>query len=150
MLDFSTRIGERAMERLKSEQVIWLTSVSSAGSPVPNPVWFVWDGETFLIYTQAKAVRLKHLAARPQVSLHFNSDADGNDIIVFSGNAALDPAAPPANEHAGYLAKYRDGIRALGMMPEMYGKVYSVAIRVTPARMRGFNIGGTDEIHDAY
>ena len=150
MLDFTTNVGARAAERLKKEQVIWLTSTASSGAPVPNPVWFVWVADSFLIYTQSKALRLKHIASRPQVSLHFNSDADGNDIIVFNGEATVDPTAPPANAQADYIAKYRDGIRSLGMMPEMYGNVYSVAIRVKPTLMRGLNIGRTDELHDAY
>ncbi len=149
MLDFTTKVGERAAARLKNEQIIWMTTTSSTGTPVPNPVWFVWDGETFLIYSQAKALRLKHIASRPAVSLHFNSDSNGDDIIVFYGQAALDPSVPPAHEQREYIAKYRDGIHALGMMPEMYGRQYSVAFRVTPTKLRGLNIGGI-EVHDQY
>lgn len=150
MLDFTTKVGGRAAERLRTERVIWLSSVSSTGVPVPNPLWFVWEEESFLIYSQPKAIRLKHFIDRPQVSLHFNADVDGNDVIVFYGDVALDPGAPPAHMHAAYLSKYKQGIHELGMMPEMYGKLYSVAFRVTPRAMRGSNIGGIDEIHDNY
>jgi PPOX class probable F420-dependent enzyme len=150
MLDFTTKAGGRAVERLRDERVIWLISISSAGVPVPNPLWFVWEESGFLFYTQPKAVRLKHFTQHPQVALHFNADPIGNDVIVFYGDVALDPGAPPAHMHAGYLSKYKEGIRELGMMPDMYGKLYSVAFRVTPRSFRGSNIGGIDEIHDNY
>jgi len=144
MLDFTTTTGKRALERLQHDEVIWLTTVDSKGRPQPNPVWFVWENDAFLIYTTPDAVRLKNMAKRPGVSLHFNSDADGNDIIIFVGEARLEPSSPPADQHPLYIKKYRAGIRSLGMLPPLYGKRYSVAFRVTPAKLRSLNIGGVD------
>lgn len=144
MLDFTTSTGKRALERLQHDEVVWLTTVDSKGRPQPNPVWFVWEDETFLIYTTPDAARLKNMAKRPGVSLHFNSDAGGNDIVVFVGEAHMEPSAPPADQHALYSKKYREGIKSLGMLPPLYSKRYSVAFRVIPTKMRSLNIEGVD------
>ena len=73
MLDFKTKFGRFAMKSIKSEYFVWLTTVDSKGTPQPRPVWFIWENDTFLIYSQAKAHKLKHIQNNPNVSLHFNS-----------------------------------------------------------------------------
>ena len=50
MPDPSTPFGERIARRLREEHLIWLTTVDAFGTPQPNPVWFLWDGDTVLIY----------------------------------------------------------------------------------------------------
>ena len=39
-------------QRLREEPIIWLTTVRPDGRPHTVPVWFLWDGETFLIFSQ--------------------------------------------------------------------------------------------------
>ena len=48
-LDPSTEFGARVERRLPDERIIWLTTVGPDNTPQPSPVWFFWDGETFLI-----------------------------------------------------------------------------------------------------
>ena len=45
MIDESSEFGARVAKRLREEKVVWLTSVTPGGSPIPSPVWFWWDGE---------------------------------------------------------------------------------------------------------
>ena len=52
MLDATTEGGARADRRLQEEEVAWLTTVRSNGQPRSVPIWFLWDGEKFLIYSQ--------------------------------------------------------------------------------------------------
>lgn len=66
--------GQRVRERLGTEMVIWFTTVGADGTPQPNPVWFLWEDDGFLIYNRADANRLTHIAKRPQVSLNFDGD----------------------------------------------------------------------------
>jgi Pyridoxamine 5'-phosphate oxidase len=70
--DPTTPFGERVHRRLREETVIWLSTVARDGTPEPNPVWFLWDGDTFLVYSVAGAHRLRHLRSRPQVALHLD------------------------------------------------------------------------------
>ena len=136
--DLSSEFGGRVASRLRNEQVIWLTTVGRTGTPQPNPVWFLWDGEAFLIYTQPTAYKLRNLRHNPRVALHFDSGEDGEDVIVFTGTAILDESAPLAYNNPPYLEKYRDGIASIEMTPESMGGSYSVAIRVKPDKVRGF------------
>ena len=63
----------RAIERLSNDTVVWLTTVSTHLRPQPSAVWFLWDGETVLVYSAGSA-RIKNLSRNSQVALNFNSD----------------------------------------------------------------------------
>ncbi len=139
MSDARTKLERKAKKLIKSEYVIWLTTVDANGIPQPRPVWFVWDEDSFLIFSQPKAHKVQHIKKNGSVSLNFNTDETGDgDVIVYVGMAKLDTATPPANKVAAYLRKYRKGIKELGMTPESFSKDYSVAIRVTPSSLRGW------------
>jgi PPOX class probable F420-dependent enzyme len=136
-VDFNTDIGRRAEKRLREEQVIWLTAVRADGTPQPNPVWFLWDGGTVLIFTQPESRKVRHIQGNPHVALHFNTDAHGGDVVVIGGLAAVENGAPPEAQIEAYIDKYRAGIASLGMTPEAMRGAFSTAIRVTPTRLRG-------------
>jgi PPOX class probable F420-dependent enzyme len=138
MIDLTSEFGRRVARRLREEQVIWLTTVGGDNTPQPRPVWFFWDGETFLIYSQPNARKLRHIARNPKVALNLDSDGQGGDIVVFTGEAHIAEDAPPANESVEYAEKYQEGIADLGMSPEGFAHDYSVAVRVTPVNLRGF------------
>lgn len=138
LFDPSTPFGARITRRLHDEQVIWLTTVGSSGTPQPNPVWFLWESDSFLIYTQPASYKVRNLRHNPRVALNFDSGAGGEDVIVFTGVAALDESAPLAHHNPAYLEKYRSGIADIEMTPESMGESYSVAIRVRPDKVRGF------------
>lgn len=137
MIHFGDELGQRALQRIQSEQVIWLTTVSASGAPQPRPVWFVWDGEAFTIYSTPTARKIAHIAQNPNVALHFNTDAEGDDVQVILGQARLDPDAPPSKLNKAYSEKYHAGILSLGLDEERYAAMFSAAIRVVPSRLRG-------------
>ena len=138
LFDLSTPYGARVARRLHDEQVIWLTTVGHSGTPQPNPVWFLWDGDSFLIYTQPASSKVHNLRHNPRVALHFDSGEDGEDVMVFTGIAVLDESAPLAHQNIAYLEKYRSGIADIQMTPESMGESYNVAIRIRPDKVRGF------------
>jgi PPOX class probable F420-dependent enzyme len=137
-LDTTTEFGQRVARRLQEEEVVWLTTVDPNGRPQPSPVWFLWEDGSFLIYSQPNRPKLRNIGLNPRVALNFNSNAVGDDIVVFSGEAQIVPDAPLANGVAPYVAKYRDAIARLGTDPASFAADYSVAIRVTPTGLRGF------------
>ena len=137
MIDFSSDLGARAQERLTTELVIWLTTAAPSGTPQPRPVWFLWQDNAFLIYSQPNAKKLAHIAANPQVALHFNSTPDGDDIQVFLATATIDRNPPLAQSVDAYLAKYRAAIADIGMTPETFSTTYNVLLRVVPTKLRG-------------
>ena len=135
MIDFTTKLGVSAAKRLQAEQVIWLTTTSLNGTPQPNPVWFYWDGERILIYSQPASVKLGNIRRNPKVSLNFNSDEEGGSIIVLTGVASLDEH--PKHD-SRYIEKYREAIPKIGHTAESLAAAYSVQIRILPSKLRGF------------
>lgn len=138
MIDLTTKFGRKVARRLKSEQVVWFTTVGQDLTPQPRPVWFMWDGASFLIYSQPNAFKVRHIRSHQNVALNFNSDENGDEIAVITGSASVDESMPAAHLVPAYLKKYRKGIAHLKMTPQEFSKEYSVAIRVVPAALRGF------------
>ena len=137
IIDSTTEFGQRVARRLQEERIGWLTTVDSSGAPQPRPIWFLWDGETFLIYSRADAHKLHHITTNPQVALNLDSDGLGGDIIVFTGEAWLDETVSPANQVPAYVEKYRDGMKRLNMTPDQFAEVYPAALRIKPLKLRG-------------
>jgi PPOX class probable F420-dependent enzyme len=139
MIDFTTELGRKARQHVDKEYVVWFTTVGPDLSPQPRPVWFIWEGESFIIFSKPEAHKVRHLSGHPGVALHFNTDEKGDqDVIVFIGAARIDPDIPPAHELPAYMDKYGSGIADLGMTPEEFSREYSAAIRVTPRALRGW------------
>jgi PPOX class probable F420-dependent enzyme len=137
VIDESTEPGARAARHLREEVVVWLTTVSPAGAPMPRPVWFLWDGAESVSVYSLPGARVRNLESNPRVSLNFRGTEQGGDIVVLSGTAAIDPAAPPADRADAYLAKYREHIARIGMTPESFAERYRVPLRVSIERVRG-------------
>ena len=139
MIDLTTEFGRAVKQHLESQYVIWLTTVDSTLTPQPRPVWFIWDNGSFLIFSQPNAYKVKHIEKNPKVALHFNTDETGDrHVIIFTGEAAIDRDSPPAHAVSAYLEKYRSGILGLNMTPEGFSADYSIAVRIHPTELRGW------------
>ena len=136
-IDTSTDFGARASRHLEDDRIVWLATVGPDEAPQPSPVWFLWDGDTALIYSQPSAPKLRNIARRPRVSLHFNCTPSGGDVVILTGDAAVDSGAPRASANAAYLEKYAGGIRDIGMTPDAFAQAYSVPVRIKPTALRG-------------
>jgi PPOX class probable F420-dependent enzyme len=141
VIDPATEKGVRADARLRDEHVAWLVTVGADGTPLPTPVWFLWDGETVLVYSQREKPKLRHIAANPRVALAMRTDELGDDIVVITGDAAVDPFAPAADQLPGYVEKYGDLIARLGADPAGFAGEYSVPIRIRPTKLRAWQAG---------
>jgi PPOX class probable F420-dependent enzyme len=136
--DPATPFGERVARRLRDEKIIWLTTTGADGTPQPTPVWFLWEGQTCLVYSLASAKRLAHIERNPRVALNFDGNGSGGDIIVFTGEAHRAADVPPADQNPAYVEKYRDLIAAEFQTAENFAAQYPVALRVTPTKARGY------------
>ena len=139
MLDLTTEFGARADRRLRKDEIGWFTTVRADGTPLPVPVWFVWDGETILLYSQPRAGKVRNIAANPHVSLHLDTDAHGDDMVVATGTAHVDESAAPMHELPAYAEKYQARIDvAFGGRFAEVAADYSTPIRIVPDRISGF------------
>jgi PPOX class probable F420-dependent enzyme len=136
-LDTSTDFGARVARRLEQETVIWLTTVDGNGTPEPSPVWFLWTGTDILIFSQRNKPKLRNIARNPRVALNFDSTHGGN-VVIFTGTARLDDAAPSPEERDAYNHKYTDDIQRIGFNLDTFHQEYSEPVRVAPEKLRGF------------
>jgi PPOX class probable F420-dependent enzyme len=134
LLDTTTEAGGRADRRLHEEEVAWLTTVRQDGQPQSVPVWFLWEGEEFLIYSQPGRQKLRNIAKNSRIDLNLNSNTHGGDVVRVEGMAQIVEDAPPATEVPEYVEKYRTAIARIGFAPEGFARAYSVLLRVTPTR----------------
>jgi PPOX class probable F420-dependent enzyme len=125
--------SKHVQTRLKREVIIWIATVGRDDYPHVVPVWFCWDGKSFLIYA-VPGQKVRDIRANPNVALHLNTDPVGDDVVRIDGTAKIDPKHPPANRVAGYLRKYREQIEGIGMTPQEFSEQYRHAIRVRPTR----------------
>jgi PPOX class probable F420-dependent enzyme len=135
-IDPATELGRRALERLATEKIGWLTSVNPDGQPQASAIWFLWEAGEVLVYSHRRAPRNGNLEDNPLVAFNLHTDAGGDDYVSMEGRACVDTAGPRADQHPLYLAKYRDMIAAYGWTPGWLATEYPVAIRVTPTRWR--------------
>ena len=137
LIDTATDFGRRVAQRLENDRLVWLTTVAHDGTPQPSPIWFLWDGRSVLMYSQPNTPKLRHIQRNPNVSLNFDGNGQGGDIVVLTGQARIAESEPPANKLAAYADKYAEMIRRIGMDAETFAKGYSVPVRITLARLRG-------------
>ena len=138
VIDPGTEKGAKVAARLREELVAWLVTVAADGTPVPTPIWFLWDGDSLLVYSQRDKPKLRHIAANPRVAIAMRTDVHGDDLVVITGEAEVDKSAPPADEVPEYLDKYRSAIGRLGSEVEGFAREYSVAIRIRPTKLRAW------------
>ncbi|MGW4534269.1 TIGR03667 family PPOX class F420-dependent oxidoreductase [Nocardia sp. NPDC004340] len=138
LIDTDTEFGALVTKRLAEDGIVWLTTVSPSGTPQPNPVWFQWANGEFLIFTQPGTPKLRNIATDPRVSLNLNSTASGGQVVVFNGPARVDTTDPTPAELDAYVEKYAKGLVEIGMTREEFFADYSVPVRITPDRLRGF------------
>jgi PPOX class probable F420-dependent enzyme len=125
-----------ADDRLRREVIVWLTTVRADGQPQTSPVWFLWDGRTFLIYSLPTSQKVPNIRENGRVSLHLNDDGVGSDIVSIEGQASAGGSEQPLIDVPEYVEKYREMIAELGSDPVGFSAAYSVAIRITPTRWR--------------
>jgi PPOX class probable F420-dependent enzyme len=136
VVDPATEKGARAAARLRSDEVAWLITVAPDGTPVPTPVWFIWDGEGVVVYSQRDKPKLRHIAANPRVAFAMRTDELGDEITVITGNAAVDTTILSAAELPGYVEKYGALIARLGADPASFAGEYAIPLRITPTKLR--------------
>jgi PPOX class probable F420-dependent enzyme len=137
VIDESTAFGARVAAHLRDEIVVWMTTVTPSGAPLPMPVWFLWEGgESVLMYSQDGA-RVRNLETNPRVALNFGGDGDGGYIVVLSGRAVIDRDGPPADHVGAYIGKYSQHIERIGHTPESFAASYHVPIRIELTKLRG-------------
>ena len=136
MIDESTEFGARVATHLRDDRVVWLTTVTPSGAPLPSPVWFWWDGEeTVRVFSLPDTGRVRAIGKNPNVSLNFPGTSTGGDIVILSGEATIGDDS--AAVHAPYAEKYAGGFARIGLTAEQFAAKYSTPLVIRITKVRG-------------
>ena len=135
LLDLTQERHAHIDQRLRSDEVIWLHTTRPDGRPHAVVVWFLWDGETVLMFSRPKNQKVTNIQHNQNVLLALDNTANGSDPITLEGVATLLTQSEASTLLASYKQKYEEGIKGLGMTPEQMVAAYSQAIRITPTRV---------------
>lgn len=122
-------MDRRTESKLKKALIIWFVTAGKDLRPQAVPVWFLYDGDTFLIYA-SPGVKERQVRENPNVELHLDTDEVGDVVVRASGKARISTAEPPAHKVPAYVRKYGAQIKGFGWTPEEFSRRYPHAIRV--------------------
>jgi PPOX class probable F420-dependent enzyme len=135
-IDPATDDGAKAIKRLETELVAWMTTINPDGQPQSSPIWFLWEGDEILMFSWSRAPRNGNVADRPLVAFNLEAGVDGEEVVTAECDARLVPDEPPASANPTYLAKYKGMFDKYGWTPDWYANRYSIPIRLRPTRWR--------------
>jgi len=142
-LDRSTAAGANAARRLGSEYMIWLTTVRSDGVPQPSGVWFHWDGEDVLIFSEPGAPKVRNIRRNPHVALNLDGDGTGGGLVIIAGAARILPDPPDDQRLTRYRQKYAHlSYNNLGADVKHMLRRFSTAILITPTHYLAHGVSG--------
>ena len=124
--------AQRIDRLLRTETVVWLSTVNPDGTPHLVPIWFSWDGETILIASKPHARKVANLRANPSVMLALGEPDDDFDVGMIRGLAELGDAPAAEVLPAAHLAKYRSQMAAIGLTADDFLATYAQVIRIRP------------------
>ena len=133
VLDLTQERHAHIDQRLHNDEVIWLNSVRPDGRPHSVVVWFLWDGETVLVFSRPKNQKVHNLQHNSNVVLALDNTNNGDDPITLEGTATLFDRGDM--DITPYVTKYSEGIKQLGFTPEQMVTSFSQAIRIMPTRV---------------
>lgn len=137
VLDPKDRRHQKILSRLQDELIIWLTTVRGDGQPQSVPVWFLWDGESFRMFSEPGKPKLDNIRKNPRVGLHLRATETGGEVVIFEGEAEI-LDGPPATELPDYIEKYAPQIEDYGWTRESFARDYSEALRMRPEKVRAW------------
>lgn len=134
MLDPTDPKRAHVDRRLRVEPILWLASTRPDGRPHLVPVWFWWDGETILVFSEPTAQKIRNLRHSPHVIVALDTAGQAEDVVVVRGTAELTEKSstdlmPPAFER-----KYEALFPHAGTNPERMKAQYSQPIRIRPTK----------------
>ena len=138
-LDTSTAYGAKVAKQVVERKLGWLTTVSSDGTPQPNPVWFLWDDGRFILFSEPGQAKLKNIARSGRVSFNLEATEDEEQITIFTGGATeIDRGTIRQALLDEYAAKYVQGMINIKLTRAEYEAKYLSVIEFKPEKVRGW------------
>ena len=123
---------------LRTDPVVWLSTVRDDGRPHLVPVWFHWDGEQIVAFSKPRARKVENLRGRPSVMLAVGMPGPDFEVELIEATAELPDAPSAALMPDGFARKYGELLRRAGLTAQRFAEVYSQAIVLRPTRFLGY------------
>lgn len=121
-----------------------LASVTSDGRPHVVPLWFVWDGAAFVMYSKPGALKVRNLRREPHAMLALGEPGGAARPFLIEVLAELE-----ARGHLleSFQRKYAEPLACIGLSPDAFIARYSQAIRLVPLRWLDWGASTADASH---
>ena len=132
-------LNAQVEHRLRNDPIVWFITVRPDGRPHVVPVWFFWDGETFLIGSRPNKQKLRNLRQNPNVMLALDGTGNlGDDVVVVEGTAELlnEPSLSLLSAYPAIAEKYDVLLTSMKQDLQALAADYSQPIRVTPTKFQ--------------
>ncbi|HET9416691.1 MAG TPA: pyridoxamine 5'-phosphate oxidase family protein [Candidatus Limnocylindria bacterium] len=139
-----------AINALRDDPVVWLSSVQRDGRPHLVPVWFHWDGERIVAFSKPHARKVDNLREEPRVMLAVGTPGPEFEVELIEATAELPDQPATEMIPEGFGAKYRELLRRAGLSVQRFAEVYSQPIVLKPTRFLGYGGRGWQEGGAAY
>jgi PPOX class probable F420-dependent enzyme len=140
VLDLTTAKDAHIDRRLRTETIIWLSTVRPDGRPHLVPVWFHWDGQDVLIFSKPRDQKIRNLRHSPRVVLALETADLGDEVVLIEGTAVFLDEPSSVVTPPEYQEKYAALIARLGWEPAGMAREYSLALRVTPTKFISWGV----------
>lgn len=123
---------------LRSDPVVWLSSVQANGRPHVVPVWFHWDGDRIVAFSKPQARKIENLRGSPAVMLAVGTPGPDFEVELIEATAELPDEPAERLIPAGFATKYRELLKRAGLSVQRFAEVYSQPIVLRPTRFLGY------------
>ena len=112
-----------AADKLRNEEVYWLSTSDRTGKPHAAPVWGIWRSDRFCFETNPVSAKGRNLRENPMVVVHIQ---DGLDTVIVEGIAVR------VTDSAELKALSRDYVRKYDYRPDWSDADAQIVFKVLP------------------
>ncbi|HVS14051.1 MAG TPA: PPOX class F420-dependent oxidoreductase [Thermoanaerobaculia bacterium] len=134
-------------EVLAQRRIASLATIRPDGTPHVTAVWFLFDGDGFLIATSSTSVKAKNVRENPRIAVMVDVRQDGQGLGICASGVADIVEGETAREavarvHEKYLTD--DGLADPDVGPA-FATVDDIAIRLVPKRWITWDMSALDQ-----
>jgi PPOX class probable F420-dependent enzyme len=108
-----------------------LASVRPDGRPHVVPLWFSWDGTSFVIYSKPRSVKVRNLRHQPCAMLALGEPGGAGSAVLVEVRAEM---ATCSRLPTAFARKYAEPMAQLGLTCDEFAATYCQMIRLVPIR----------------
>jgi len=138
LLDMTDKRQAHIDARLRSDLMMWLSTVRPDGRAHIVPVWFLWQDDVLYIFSKPDQ-KIRNLSQNKSAMVGVDDTKGGDDPIMLGGNVELlkHGDLTPGIQDA-YAEKYLERMQASNWAMDWYVNEYSEVIRFTPTKVFAF------------